>query len=60
VVFDRARVIELCDAGQSWREMAAALAVSVRAVRRVYEGGVAKPAAEKTGTSDAVKRVAGA
>jgi DNA invertase Pin-like site-specific DNA recombinase len=41
-VFDRARVVELRAAGWSWREMATALAVSVRTVRRVYEQGVAK------------------
>ena len=41
-VFDRARVVELRAAGWSWRQMAAALTVSVRTVRRVYEQGVAK------------------
>ena len=41
-VFDRARVVELRAAGWSWRQIAAALAVSVRTVRRVYEQGVAK------------------
>jgi len=59
VVFDRARVIELRDAGRSWREMAAALAVSVRTVRRVYEG-VAKPSSRETETNSAKARVANA
>jgi DNA invertase Pin-like site-specific DNA recombinase len=59
VVFDRARVIELRDAGRSWREMAAAFAVSVRTVRRVYEG-VAKPSSCETETGGAKARVRGA
>jgi DNA invertase Pin-like site-specific DNA recombinase len=42
-VFDRASVIELRDAGQSWRQISAALGVAVRTVRRVYNSGVAKP-----------------
>lgn len=42
-VFDRAAVAELRAAGRSWREAAAALAVSVRTVQRVYAQGVAKP-----------------
>jgi DNA invertase Pin-like site-specific DNA recombinase len=45
VVFDRARVAELRDAGQSWRQIGTALGVAVRTVRRVYNAGVAKPAA---------------
>jgi DNA invertase Pin-like site-specific DNA recombinase len=61
VVFDRARVIELRTAGQSWRQIAAALSVSTRTARRVYEqGSVAKPLIRETGRSDAMKRVAGA
>jgi DNA invertase Pin-like site-specific DNA recombinase len=60
-VFDRAQVVELRDAGRSWRQIAAALSVSVRTVTRVYEqGSVAKPPAKETGTSDAITRVAGA
>ncbi len=42
-VFDRARVIELRDAGQSWRQIAGTLGVAVRTVRRVCESGLAKP-----------------
>jgi DNA invertase Pin-like site-specific DNA recombinase len=61
VLFDRARVIELRTAGQSWRQIAAALSVSTRTVRRVYEhGSVAKPLIKGSGSSDAMKRVAGA
>ena len=56
-MFDRARVVELRAAGWSWRQMAAAPAVSGRIVRRVYEQGVAKRSSPETGFSDAVKRV---
>jgi DNA invertase Pin-like site-specific DNA recombinase len=59
VVFDRARVIELRDAGRSWRHIAATLSVSTRTVIRVYEQGVAKGSSQETGTSDAIKQVAG-
>jgi DNA invertase Pin-like site-specific DNA recombinase len=59
VVFDRARVIELRDAGRSWREMAAALAVSVRTVRRVY-GSVAKTSSWGAETGGTKTRVRGA
>jgi DNA invertase Pin-like site-specific DNA recombinase len=59
VVFDRTRVVELRDAGRSWREMAVALSLSVRTVRRVYEG-VAKPSSLETETGDAKARVRGA
>jgi DNA invertase Pin-like site-specific DNA recombinase len=58
-VFDRARVIELRDAGQSWRQIAATLSVSTRTVIRVYKQGVAKGSSQETGTSDAIKQVAG-
>jgi DNA invertase Pin-like site-specific DNA recombinase len=59
-VFDRARVIELRDADQSWRQIAATLSVSTRTVIRVYEQGVAKGSSQETGTSDAIKQVASA
>jgi DNA invertase Pin-like site-specific DNA recombinase len=60
-VFDRASVVELHQAGRSWREIAAALNVSTRTARRVYEqGSVAKPLAREAESSDAMKRVAGA
>jgi DNA invertase Pin-like site-specific DNA recombinase len=58
VVFDRARVLEMRECGRSYREIASALAVSVRTVRRVYERGVAKPSSRETGIGDAIKRVA--
>src|SRR6516162_8264742 len=48
-VFDRARVLELRDAGQSWRQIAAKLSVSARTVIRVYEQGVAKGSSQETG-----------
>jgi DNA invertase Pin-like site-specific DNA recombinase len=61
VVFDRARVSQLRTAGQSWRQIAVALSVSTRTARRAYEqGSVAKPLNKETGSSDAMKRVAGA
>jgi DNA invertase Pin-like site-specific DNA recombinase len=45
-VFDRAQVLGLRDAGKSFRQIAAALGVSVRTVRRAHNSpGVAKPAA---------------
>jgi len=44
-VFNRARAIELPDAGLIWRQIAAELGTRVRAVRRVFRVGmVAKPA----------------
>jgi DNA invertase Pin-like site-specific DNA recombinase len=57
-VFDRLAAVELRNAGQSWRQIAAALSVSVATVRRVYEQGVPKPSARETRISDAIKRVA--
>jgi DNA invertase Pin-like site-specific DNA recombinase len=60
-VFDRARVVELRDAGRSWRDIAIALDVSTRTARRVYEqGSVAKPLAREARSGDGMKRVAGA
>jgi DNA invertase Pin-like site-specific DNA recombinase len=58
-VFDRARVIELRDAGQSWRQIASALSVGVATVCRVYDQGVLKPSSKETQNRDAIKRVAG-
>jgi putative DNA-invertase from lambdoid prophage Rac len=42
-IFDRAKVVELRNAGESWRQIADALGVAVRTVRRVYAFRVAKP-----------------
>jgi DNA invertase Pin-like site-specific DNA recombinase len=47
-VFDRPRVMELRNTGQSWRQIAALLGVAVRTVRRVYQSGAAKPPAVST------------
>jgi DNA invertase Pin-like site-specific DNA recombinase len=58
-VFDRAAVVELRAAGQSWRQIAAALSVSVGTVRRVYDG-VPKPSDRETASGGAIKRVGGA
>jgi DNA invertase Pin-like site-specific DNA recombinase len=52
VVFDRVRVVELRDAGRSWRQIAAELSVSVATVRRVYEQGVPKPFARETAMAE--------
>ncbi len=59
-VFDRSRVVELRAAGQSWRQIAAILSVSVASVRRVYEQGVPKPSRTETAIGGGMKRVAGA
>ena len=59
-VFERARVVELRDAGQSCRQIAATLSVGVATVCRVYSGGVPKPSIKETRNGDAIKRVAGA
>jgi hypothetical protein len=56
-VFDRAAVVELRAAGGSWRQIAAALSVSVGTVRRVYDG-VPKPSARDAASGGAIKRVA--
>ena len=58
-VFDRARVIELRDAGRSWRQIASTLSVGVATVCRVYDQGVPKPSTKETQNRDAIKRVAG-
>ena len=57
-VFDRTRVLELRAVGQSWRQISTALSVGMGTVRRVYEQGVPKPSAKKTGNNDEMKRFA--
>jgi hypothetical protein len=59
-VFDRARVVELRDAGRSWRRIALALSVGVATVCRAYDQGVPKPSVKETQNRDAIKRVADA
>jgi DNA invertase Pin-like site-specific DNA recombinase len=59
-VFDRARVIELRYAGESWRQIAATLSVSTRTAIRVYELGVAKGSSQAARTSCPIKQVLGA
>ncbi len=44
-VFNRARVLELREAGRSWRQIAAELGTTVRTVRRVCQAGMPKPPA---------------
>ena len=52
-VFDRAKVAELRDAGESWRDIADVLGVGVGTVRRVYDDGVPKPPIMNSGFSTA-------
>jgi DNA invertase Pin-like site-specific DNA recombinase len=52
-VFDRAKVAEFRDAGESWRDIADVLGVGVGTVRRVYDGGVPKPPTMSPGFSTA-------
>ena len=52
-VFDRAKVAELRDAGESWRDIADLLGVGVGTVRRVYDGDVPKPLTMSSGFSTA-------
>src|SRR6516162_6441462 len=47
-VFDRASVVELRDAGQSCRQIAATLSVGVATARTVFKAGVQKPLAKET------------
>jgi DNA invertase Pin-like site-specific DNA recombinase len=58
VVFDRCQVVELRMAGRSWRQIGAALSVSVATVRRVFAAGVPKPSRAETRIGGATKRVA--
>ena len=57
-VFDRVRVLELRDAGQSWRQIATALSVGMGTVRRVYGQGVPKPFPERAMAAGASMGVA--
>jgi DNA invertase Pin-like site-specific DNA recombinase len=52
-IFDRAKVAELREAGESWRDIADVLGVGVGTVRRVYDGGVPKPPTLSSGFSTA-------
>jgi DNA invertase Pin-like site-specific DNA recombinase len=57
VVFDRLAVVELRNAGRSWRQIAKELSVGLATVHRVYRQGVPKPIAKDTGSTGAAKRV---
>jgi DNA invertase Pin-like site-specific DNA recombinase len=60
-VFNRARAMELREAGWSWRQIAAGLGSTVRTVRRAYLTSVApKPAGLSRGTVDGSKSVTAA
>jgi DNA invertase Pin-like site-specific DNA recombinase len=57
-VFDRASVVELRDAGQSWRQIAAALDISTGTARAVFKTGVQKPSSKETRNGDAITQLA--
>ena len=58
VVFDRAQVAQLRAAGQSWRDIAAALSVSTATARRTYREGVSKPCQSERASSGAIEGLA--
>jgi DNA invertase Pin-like site-specific DNA recombinase len=47
-VFDRASVVELRQAGRSWRQIAAELDISTGTARAVFKAGVQKPSSKET------------
>ena len=57
-VFDRVRVIEMRNAGVSWRTIASALGTSTGTARAVFNAGVQKPLAKETACGGANERVA--
>lgn len=60
-IFNRAQVVELRAAGQSWRDIAASLGVSVVTAYSAYQAfDVRKPMPCATAPDDAVERVAAA
>ena len=59
-VFDRASVVELRDAGRSWRQIATALGISTGTARTVFNAGVQKPSSKETRNSDANTHLASA
>jgi DNA invertase Pin-like site-specific DNA recombinase len=59
-VFDRARVVELRESGQSWRQIAAALGISTGTARTVFKTGVQKPLAKETRNGGAITQLASA
>jgi DNA invertase Pin-like site-specific DNA recombinase len=56
-VFDRAGVVELRNAGQSWRQIAAALRISTGTARAVFNASVQKPIARETAGNGGKARV---
>jgi DNA invertase Pin-like site-specific DNA recombinase len=58
VVFDRAAVVTMRNAGASWREIATALGVSTGTARTVFNSGVQKPVKKETTAGDARHGVA--
>src|SRR5215469_8083899 len=58
-VFSRAKVVELRDAGQSWRALASTLGISTGTARAAY-GCVQKPSFRSAIVNGATTQVAGA
>jgi DNA invertase Pin-like site-specific DNA recombinase len=56
-IFNRAQVVERRAAGQSWRDIAAALGISTGTARAVYHSGVQKPPARDTAARGAKQRL---
>ena len=57
VVFDRARLMELRNAGESWRTIACALKVSAGTVRRAYSQAMSEPTLIGRAASGTAKRL---
>jgi DNA invertase Pin-like site-specific DNA recombinase len=57
VVLDRLRLVELRDAGASWRTIASTLGISTGTARAVYHSGVQKPPARDTAARGAKQRL---
>jgi DNA invertase Pin-like site-specific DNA recombinase len=57
-VFDRARVVEMRNAGRSWRQIATVLGISTGTARTVFNSGVQKPSPERAVAAGASMGVA--
>ena len=58
-IFDRAQILELRAAGQSWRAIAATLGVGIATVHRAFQMGVPKPISGGGHSGDARQGIAG-
>jgi DNA invertase Pin-like site-specific DNA recombinase len=59
-VFNRERLVELRNAGASWRSIASALGISTGTARDAYGRGVRKPLLRESSGGGATERVSGA